>query len=186
MGLILHYPEHGGEPSTGEGGAPVCTLRGPATRKPPLLPQGPPTSGATSQSICGRLVSLGSAPGFSLLVSPRDLGRMFLLLGTAQTGEAEIGLHLSSLTDTCVHASSVTWSCPTLCDPKYCSPPGSSVHGILQARILEWVAISSSKGSSQPRDRNCVSCLQAASLPLSQQGRPLTDTDQLNARSGSG
>ena len=44
-------------------------------------------------------------------------------------------------------------SCPTLCDPMDCSPPGSSVHGILQARILEWVAISSSRGSSQPRDQ---------------------------------
>ena len=40
-------------------------------------------------------------------------------------------------------------SCPTLCDPM--DPPGSSVHGILQARILEWVAISFSKGSSRPR-----------------------------------
>ena len=39
-------------------------------------------------------------------------------------------------------------SCPTLCDPMDYSPPGSSVHGILQARELEWVAISSSKGSS--------------------------------------
>ena len=38
--------------------------------------------------------------------------------------------------------SEVTQSCPTLCDPMDCSPPGSSVHGILQARILEWVAIS--------------------------------------------
>ena len=47
----------------------------------------------------------------------------------------------------------VTQSCPTLCDPVDCSPPGSSVHGILQARILEWVAISFSLGSSQPRDR---------------------------------
>ena len=44
-------------------------------------------------------------------------------------------------------------SCPTLCDPMDSSPPGSSVHGILQARILEWVAISFSRGSSQPRDR---------------------------------
>ncbi|KAB0356379.1 hypothetical protein FD754_000535 [Muntiacus muntjak] len=52
--------------------------------------------------------------------------------------EMRIGLHLSSLTDMCVHASSVTWSCPTLCDPKDRSPPGSSVHGILQARILEF------------------------------------------------
>ena len=47
----------------------------------------------------------------------------------------------------------VTQSCLTLCDPVDCSPPGSSVHGILQARILEWVAISSSMGSSQPRDQ---------------------------------
>ena len=42
--------------------------------------------------------------------------------------------------------------CPTLCDPMDCGPPGSSVHGILQARILEWVAISSSRGSSFSRD----------------------------------
>ena len=47
----------------------------------------------------------------------------------------------------CVHAKSLQ-SCPTLCDLVDCSPPGSSVHGILQARILEWVAISSSRGSS--------------------------------------
>ena len=40
-----------------------------------------------------------------------------------------------------------------------CSPPGSSVHGILQARILKWVALSSSRGSSQPRDWTCVSCI---------------------------
>ena len=47
----------------------------------------------------------------------------------------------------CVHTKSLQ-SCPTLCDPIDCSSPGSSVHGILQARILEWVAISSSSGSS--------------------------------------
>ncbi|MES6266278.1 hypothetical protein U6R57_12305, partial [Cutibacterium acnes] len=51
----------------------------------------------------------------------------------------------------------VAQSCPTLCDPMDCSPPGSSVHGILQARILEWVAISFSRGSSQPRDQTQVS-----------------------------
>ena len=43
-------------------------------------------------------------------------------------------------------------SCLTLCNPMDCSPLGSSVHGILQARILEWVAISSSRGSSKPRN----------------------------------
>ena len=46
----------------------------------------------------------------------------------------------------------VSQSCLTLFDPMDCSPPGSSVHGILQARILEWVAISISRGSSQLRD----------------------------------
>ena len=53
----------------------------------------------------------------------------------------------------------VAQSCLTLCDPVDCSPPGSSVHGILQARILEWVALSSSRGSSWPRDQICISCL---------------------------
>ena len=49
--------------------------------------------------------------------------------------------------------------CLTLCDPMDCSPPGSSVHGILQARILEWVAIPFSWGSSQLRDQMQVSCI---------------------------
>ena len=53
--------------------------------------------------------------------------------------------------------SEVAQSCPTLCDPMDCSPPGSSVHGIFQARLLEWVAISFSSRSSQPRDRTRVS-----------------------------
>ena len=53
----------------------------------------------------------------------------------------------------------VTQSCPTHCSPMDCSLPGSSVHGILQARILEWVAISFSRGSSQPRDWTWVSCI---------------------------
>ena len=51
-----------------------------------------------------------------------------------------------------LHAHSITQSCPTLCNPMDCSPPGSSVHGIFQARILEWVAMAFSKGSSQLRD----------------------------------
>ena len=52
----------------------------------------------------------------------------------------------------------VTQSCLTLCDLMDCSPPGSSLHGILQARILEWVAIPLSRGSSPPRDQTQVSC----------------------------
>ena len=61
----------------------------------------------------------------------------------------------------CMHTpciwSEATQSCPTLCDPMDCSPPDSSVHGIFQARILEWVAISFSRGSSQAKDRSRVS-----------------------------
>ena len=52
-----------------------------------------------------------------------------------------------------IYLCSVAQLYPTLCDPMDCSPLGSSVHGILQARILEWVAKFSSRGSSQPRDR---------------------------------
>ena len=48
-------------------------------------------------------------------------------------------------------------SCLTLCDPMNCSPPGSSVHGILQARTLEWVAMPSSRGPPQTRDQTQVS-----------------------------
>ena len=50
-------------------------------------------------------------------------------------------------------------SCPTPCDYLDHSPPGSSVHGILQARVLEWVSIAFSKGSSQPGDSTRVSCI---------------------------
>ena len=52
--------------------------------------------------------------------------------------------------------------CPTLCNPVDCSPPGASVHGILQARVLEWVAIAFSTGSSPPRDGTRVSCVPCA------------------------
>ena len=55
--------------------------------------------------------------------------------------------------------SEVAQSCPTLCNPVDCSLPGSPVHGILQARVLEWGAIAFSRGSSRPRDRTQVSCI---------------------------
>ena len=56
-----------------------------------------------------------------------------------------------------VRVRPVAHLCLTLCDPVDCSLPGSSVHGIFQARILEWVAISSPRGSSQPKDRTHIS-----------------------------
>ena len=60
---------------------------------------------------------------------------------------------------TCMCVCSVTKSCPVLCDPMDCSPLGSSAHGIFQARILAWIAISYFTGSSQFRDWTQVSCI---------------------------
>ena len=63
--------------------------------------------------------------------------------------------------------------CWILCDPVDSSPPESSARGILQARIPEWVAIPSSRGSSRPRDRTRVSCImQVGSLPPAPPGKP--------------
>ena len=82
---------------------------------------------------------------------------LFLLLG--------VSLHLVCL---CIpncsffilaKESEVAQSCPTLCKPMDCSLPGSSIHGIFQAIVLEWVAIPFSRGSSWPRDWTLVSCI---------------------------
>ena len=62
-------------------------------------------------------------------------------------------------------------SCPTLCNPMDCSLADSSVHGILQARILEWVAMFFSRGSSQPRDQTGSPALLADSLPTEPLGK---------------
>ena len=62
---------------------------------------------------------------------------------------------LTMLNPSCAQLFSHVW----LCDPTDCSPPGSSAHGISQARILEWVAISFFRESSQPRDQTCLSCI---------------------------
>ena len=67
----------------------------------------------------------------------------------------------------------VAQSCPTFCNPLDCSPPGSSVHGIHQARILEWIAIPFSRGSSRPRDWTQAPALQVDSLPSEPSRKPL-------------
>ena len=64
-------------------------------------------------------------------------------------------------------------SCPTLYNPMDCSPPGSSVHGILQARILEWVDMPSSRGSSWPRDQTRVSCIAGKFFTTELPGKPM-------------
>ena len=66
----------------------------------------------------------------------------------------------------------VAQSCPTLCDPMDCSLPGSSVHGILQARILEWVAMPSSRGLPNPVMEPRSPALQEDSLPSEPPGKP--------------
>ena len=76
--------------------------------------------------------------------------------------------------------------CLTLWDPMGCSLPDSSVHGILQARILEWVAISFSRGSSPPRDQTFVSYIylhwQADSLPLWPSGKPQNEPTNMKGQ----
>ena len=88
----------------------------------------------------------------------------FLTKSHPSTGEApcssmaQLGIFQVHVTFICC-CYLVVQSCLTLCDPIDCSPTGSSVHGISQARILEWVAISSSRRSSQPRDQTSISCM---------------------------
>ena len=67
-------------------------------------------------------------------------------------------------------------SCPTLCQPVDCSSPGSSVHGISQARILEWVAISFSRGSCWPRGWTHISCIAGRFFTTELMGKPLQKT----------
>ena len=75
----------------------------------------------------------------------------------------------------------VTALCPTLCTPMYSTLPGSSVHGILQARILEWVAIPSCRGCSRLRDRTHVSSIGRQILyHLRHQGSPFKYTSIRN------
>ena len=66
-----------------------------------------------------------------------------------------------------------------LCDPMDCSPPGSSVLGILQARILEWVAIPLSRGSSRPRDQTWVSCIAGRFFTICATREALTQNETL-------
>ena len=147
------------------------------------------------QGLCARngylpLIDVGSE-------APRT-GVAFLSSHSQQV--AELGLEPSLDTRTgalktwvcrvpllCVHAKSLQ-SRPTLCDPVDWSLSGSSLYGILQAGILEWAAISFSRGSSRPRVRTLLSCLlpwQAGSLPTSQVLRSLgSNSGMANTMSG--
>ena len=90
--------------------------------------------------------------------------QLYKMLITHQRSITPLSSHPSSSSfRSCCCWCLVAQSCPTLCDPTGCSPPGSSTHGILQARVLEWADTSFSRGSSWPRD-------QVDSLPLSHEG----------------
>ena len=84
-------------------------------------------------------------------------GRIFVNQGEWNTFAISLSSTIEN-TVPCTLAAKWLQLCSTLCDPTECSPPGSSVHGILKERKLEWVATSSSRGSFWPRDWTRVSC----------------------------
>ena len=94
--------------------------------------------------------------GLDLVTERQHLLMTFKLILLSQTSPVSYRFGIQ-LFDICTKWSEVAQSCPTFCDSMDCSLPGSSLHRILQARILEWVAISFSRGSSWPRNQTWVS-----------------------------
>jgi len=80
-------------------------------------------------------------------------------LGSIHTAQNYTSMKINELPINACMCTKLLPSYPTLCDPMDCSLPVSSVHGISQPRILEWVAMPSSRGSSRPRDRTRISCI---------------------------
>ena len=104
--------------------------------------------------------------------NPMDRGTWWPVVHGVTKSRARLSDYFDFHIVTCCY--SVTPLCLTLCDPMECSPPASSVYGILQARILEWVAIPFSKGSSWPRDQTRSLALQAGSLLSEPPGKPIS------------
>ena len=171
---------------------PFCIWEGPLTFLPkehplPSLSSSPPTSHITPwppaflMLLCFCCLYSEIHPYESFVTGFLD--SVFSSLAQKVKGtflaEAELSLKGTDLRDP--RCSVCILSCVLLfCNPIDCSPPGSSVHGILQARILEWVAISLSRGSSWPRDQTCVSW-QVSSLPLGHLESPRIDYQQESA-----
>ena len=105
------------------------------------------------------------------------LYQMLLLITNKTSGKKNEVLKLIVVCMYCC-CCVATKSCLLLLPP-HCSPPGSSVHGIFQARILEWVAISFSRGSSRPRDWTRVSCIAGEFFTAEPQGSPFKTLSQI-------
>ena len=127
------------------------------------------------ESACN-VGDLGSIPGlerspggghgnplqYSCLENPKEVDHR----GSVYRG------HFLPIYITSIQFSSVTQSCPALCYSMDCSSRGSSVHGIFQARILDWVAMIFSRGSSQPRNQTQISCIAGRFFTAEPPGKP--------------
>ena len=103
-----------------------------------------------------------------------EIGQISLTLPQSYLKKKEdlpVNLFTFFFVQLCARAKSLQ-SCSALCDPMDCSLPGSSVHGILQARILEWAAMPSSRRSSWHRDRTPGSCIAGGFFTTELQGGP--------------
>ena len=127
----------------------------------------PSCGSAGKESTCGggdlgSIPGLGRSPGegkgYPLQYSGLENSMDCIVHGVAQSRTRLSDFHFDFTSVSAVHALTVCIrSCPTLCDPVDCSSPSSSVPGILQAGILEWVAMPFSRGPSGPRDETRVS-----------------------------
>ena len=140
-----------------------------------LVIKNPPASVGDLRDV-GLIPGVGKSPGgghdnphqYSCLGNPMDKEAWWATVhGVAKSWlwlSMRVRAHTHAQTYTvvtykCESESDVAQSCPTLCDPMDCNLPGFSIHGIFQARILECIAISFSRGSSRPRNRTWVSCI---------------------------
>ena len=122
-----------------------------------------------------KLVSFGFGEGRKLIMFSVPQSYIFHIFYQVQLALLQATnkcIIKSSIYDTLKSESEVAQSSPTLCDPMDCSLPGSSVHGIFQARVLKWVAISFSRGSSQRGIKPMSCALQANSLLSEPPGKP--------------
>ena len=99
-------------------------------------------------------------------IKPRSPALKVVSLLSEPPGNPRASSKLKGLSEAAATTAKPLQSCPTLCNPIGGSPPDFPVPGILQARTLEWVAISFSRGSSPPRDQTQVSCIEGSHLTL--------------------